>query len=682
MRFGPSFVRGELVLAVVAVLGAVPAAAQQRAQRSGQPVGAADPRYAQTEKPPLHAKHWLAITGKPLSATAGAIVFAKGGNAVDAAVAMLAAGCTMWDTLSCGGETQALIYDPHTRKVIGIDALGVAPTGATAAFYRSKGYRYPPEYGPLAAVTPGTVGGLLTMLAEYGRLSLKDVLAPAIQMADGYPIEAELSHTIEHYKGWIKKWKYTPAIMLPHAGRAYEAPEPGEIFVQKDLATTWRKLVETEQAALKHGKTRKQAIYAAYDRFYKGDIARELVRGAREDGALFTMQDLANWKVRIEEPLHVTYEGIEVYKLPIWEQGPAMLESLEMLSNTNVKDMGYNSPRYIHTLYQVMNLAFADRDFYYGDPYFPPAEPVKGLLSPDYAKSRFAQIDWAHNDSTVKPGDPYPYQHETNPFASLLAQWKVSEPTAPNGTPGGQQDRPVAPPMPKPAAGSQSPPPNDTSVRESGALEFLSNDATAQDTALATDFYSGTTSIEAADAEGWVVSVTPSGGWVPAVIAGRTGIGLSQRAQSFVTDSADGPFNVIEPGKKPRVTLTPTLALKDGKPFLAFAVQGGDSQDQNLLQFFLNVVDFGMTVQQACEAPNFNSYQMHSSFGQHESQPGRMLVATSLPDSTREALRQMGYHLVFAERTSGPINAIYFDAAHHSMWGGSSNHGEDYGIAW
>ena len=682
MRFGPSFVRGELVLAVVAVLGAVPAAAQQRAQRSGQPVGAADPRYAQTEKPPLHAKHWLAITGKPLSATAGAIVFAKGGNAVDAAVAMLAAGCTMWDTLSCGGETQALIYDPHTRKVIGIDALGVAPTGATAAFYRSKGYRYPPEYGPLAAVTPGTVGGLLTMLAEYGRLSLKDVLAPAIQMADGYPIEAELSHTIEHYKGWIKKWKYTPAIMLPHAGRAYEAPEPGEIFVQKDLATTWRKLVETEQAALKHGKTRKQAIYAAYDRFYKGDIARELVRGAREDGALFTMQDLANWKVRIEEPLHVTYEGIEVYKLPIWEQGPAMLESLEMLSNTNVKDMGYNSPRYIHTLYQVMNLAFADRDFYYGDPYFPPAEPVKGLLSPDYAKSRFAQIDWTHNDSTVKPGDPYPYQHETNPFASLLAQWKVSEPTAPNGTPGGQQDRPVAPPMPKPAAGSQPPPPNDTSARESGALEFLSNDATAQDTALATDFYSGTTSIEAADAEGWVVSVTPSGGWVPAVIAGRTGIGLSQRAQSYVTDSADGPFNVIEPGKKPRVTLTPTLALKDGKPFLAFAVQGGDSQDQNLLQFFLNVVDFGMTVQQACEAPNFNSYQMHSSFGQHESQPGRMLVATSLPDSTREALRQMGYQLVFAERTSGPINAIYFDATHHSMWGGSSNHGEDYGIAW
>src|SRR5437016_10170976 len=156
-----------------------------------------------TEKPPLHAKHWLAITGKPLSATAGALTFAKGGNAVDAACAMLAAGTTIWDTLSWGGETQALIYNPHTKKVIGINALGVAPSGATAAFYRSKGYTFPPEFGPLAAVTPGTPGGLMTMLAEYGTMSLKDVLAPAIQMADGYPIEAQAANTIEANKKWI-----------------------------------------------------------------------------------------------------------------------------------------------------------------------------------------------------------------------------------------------------------------------------------------------------------------------------------------------------------------------------------------------------------------------------------------------------------------------------------------------
>jgi gamma-glutamyltranspeptidase/glutathione hydrolase len=204
----------------------------------------------------------------------------------------------------------------------------------------------------------------------------------------------------------------------------------------------------------------------------------------------------------------------------------------------------------------------------------------------------------------------------------------------------------------------------------------------AQIEAFKATFNSGTTSIEAADEEGWVVSITPSGGWVPAVIAGRTGVGLSQRMQSFVTDSADGPNNVVEPGKRPRVTLTPTLALKDGLPYLAFAVQGGDSQDQNLLQFFLNVVEFGMTPQQSVEAPNMNSYQMRSSFGAHESRPGRMLLANAMPEWVRNDLRRMGYTLDYEERTSGPINAILFDRKHGTFWGGSSNHGEDYGISW
>src|SRR2546421_1254426 len=232
-----------------------------------------------TQKPPLHGKHWMAITGKPLAATAGAMIFQKGGNAVDAACAMIAATSTLWDTLSWGGETQALIYNPHNGRVTGIDALGVAPTGATAAFYKSKNMKYPPEYGPLAAVTPGTPGGILTMLAEYGKLSLKDVLEPSIQLADGYPIEAELVNTIERQKRWIKQWQYSRAVMLPHLGQRHEAPEAGEMFRQPELAATLRKLVEAEQQALAAGKSRKDAIYAAYDRFYKGDIAPELARG-------------------------------------------------------------------------------------------------------------------------------------------------------------------------------------------------------------------------------------------------------------------------------------------------------------------------------------------------------------------------------------------------------------------
>jgi gamma-glutamyltranspeptidase / glutathione hydrolase len=360
-----------------------------------------------TQKPPLHGRHWMAITGKPLAATAGAMIFSKGGNAVDASCAMLAATCTMWDVLAWGGETQALIYNPKTKKVIAINALGVAPTGATPEFFKGKNMKYPPEFGPLAAVTPGTPGGLLVILAEYGKMSLKEVLAPAMQMAQGYPIEAQTASSIERNKDKIKEWPYSKKVFLPHAGEKYEAPEAGEIFVQQDLLSTLTKLVEAEQAALKKGKSRKEAIYAAYDRFYKGDIAKEFVRGCQEQGGLITEKDLADWKVKIEEPLMTTYKGIEVYKLQQWTQGPVMLQALNILENFDLKSMGYNSSRYVHTLYQTMNLAFADRDFYYGDPSFPPEEPIKGLLSKEYARERSKLISNDKNDPKVLPGDHF-----------------------------------------------------------------------------------------------------------------------------------------------------------------------------------------------------------------------------------------------------------------------------------
>ena len=605
-----------------------------------------------TQKPVLHGRHWVAVTGKPLAATAGAMIFQKGGNAIDAAAAMLAATATMWDVLSWGGETQALIYNPKTQKVIGINALGVAPTGATAEFYKSKGLEYPPEYGPLAAVTPGTPGGLLVMLAEFGTMSLADVLGPAIQMADGYPIENDAAESIHRQREWIKKWKYASQVFFTHPGEAREAPLAGEIFKQADLAATLRKLVDAERDALKKGKNRKEAIYAAYDRFYKGDIAKELVRGAREEGALFTEGDLANWKVQIEEPVSTRYKGVDVYKLTHWTQSPMLLQSLNILENFDVKGMGYNSAKYMHAVYQTMNLAFADRDFYYGDPYFPPEEPIKGLLSKDYAKARAATINWEKNDPNVKPGDPYPFQGGTNPYLDLLKDWppkKVKATTTTSSDMTAVRD-------------VRSVPPPKRTWEEA--------------------FYAGTTSIQAADTSGWVISVTPSGGWIPSVIAGRTGVGMSQRAQSFVTDARENPFNVIEPGKRPRVTLTPTLALKDGKPYMAFSVQGGDSQDQNLLQFFLNVVEFGMNVQEGVEAANLNTMQLLNSFDDHSSKPGEMLVRDDTPPWVRGELQKMGYKLSFSGRTSGPITAIWFDWKHRSFWGAASNHGDDYGIAW
>ncbi len=266
-----------------------------------------------TAKPVLHGTHWVAVTGKPLAATAGAMTFTRGGNAVDAACAMLAATSTMWDTLGWGGETQALIYNPHTGEVKGINALGVAPTGATVDYFREQGMVYPPEYGPLAAVTPGTPGGLMVMLAEYGRLSLAQVLAPAMQMAEGYPVEKSQADNMERRRDVISRWSYSRAVFLPHLdendAEKRAAPQAGEMFRQADLLATLQKLVAAEADALASGKDRKQAIYAAYDRFYRGDIAAEIVRSSREYGGLFTLEDLDRWEVHIEEPVSTSYKG-------------------------------------------------------------------------------------------------------------------------------------------------------------------------------------------------------------------------------------------------------------------------------------------------------------------------------------------------------------------------------------
>ncbi|REJ99374.1 MAG: gamma-glutamyltransferase family protein [Acidobacteria bacterium] len=638
-RAEPVLVLSACALLLAALLGA-PLAAQR------------------TTKPVLHARHWLAITGKPLAATAGAVTFARGGNAVDATCAMLAATSTMWDTLGWGGETQALIWNPRTREVIGVNGLGVAPSGATVEFFQERGMRYPPEYGALAATTPGTPGALMVMLAEYGRLSLAEVLGPAIEMADGYPIEQSQADNMERRRELLSQWPYSRSVFLPHLDAAdperRAAPVAGEVFRQLDLRDTLLALVEAERQALAAGKGRKEAIQAAYDLFYRGEIAEELVRATQEQGGLITLQDLDTWQVKLEPPVSTTYKGIEVYKLTTWTQGPVMLQALNILENVeDLKAMGYNSARYLHTLYQAMNLAFADRDFYYGDPAFPPAEPLEGLLSKEYARQRFQQIDWSRNDAETRPGNPYDFQQGEHPFLDELQRWTPVPPDADaEGEEGFQQ------------AGSGAIGPDRFAMSAEEA------------------FWAGTTSIQAADAEGWVVSVTPSGGWIPAVVAGRTGIGLSQRMQSFVLDPVLNPYNLPQPGKRPRVTLTPGMALRDGEPWLSFSVQGGDTQDQNLLQFFLNVVEFGMDVQQAVEAANLTSYQMQSSFGAHQAEPGRLVVRSDTPPWVRAELRRMGYDVEVRERTSGPITAIVFDREYGTMWGGASDFGEDYGIGW
>jgi gamma-glutamyltranspeptidase/glutathione hydrolase len=473
------------------------------------------------------------------------------------------------------------------------------------------------------------------MLTEYGTMSLEQVLKPAMELAAGYPIDGETANSIERQKARLKEWPYSRKVMLPHFGEKREAPEAGEIFVQADLLNTLQKMVDAERQALKKGKSRKEAIRAACDRFYRGDIAKEFVRGSKEQGGLITEEDLSNWKAIEEEPLVTEYRGIKVYKLQSWTQGPMMLQALNMLEQFDLKAMGYNSADYIHTMTQVLNMTFADRDFYYGDPYFPPEEPMKGLLSKEYAKERVRQMNRSMNDPDAKPGDPYPFQGGVNPYLDRLKEFG-------------------------------------TASTESVTPEYLEKS------------FLGTTSVEAADKDGWVVSIVPSGGWIPACIAGNTGIGMSQRMQSFVLNPKLNPFNVVEPGKRPRVTLTPGLAMKEGRPFLTFGVQGGDTQDQNLIQFLVNVVDFGMNVQEACEAANVNTNQHYLSLGPQDRKPkpGSIILQEDTPPWVRKELQKKGYRMTFEERTSGPINAIFFDWKNNSFWGGSSNHGEDYGIGW
>lgn len=597
---------------------------------------------ADTQKPTLHGQHWVAITGKPLAATSGAMIFHQSGNAIDAAMAMLATTSTMWDVLSWGGETQALLYHPGEKRIIGINALGSAPSGATPEYFLEKGYQYPPDKGPLAAVVPGTPGGLMTMLAEWGKLSLAEVLAPAIDMAEGYPIEEDTVRRIKKHADDLAQWPASKKVFFTHPeDKTNPGPRSGEIFRQQDLAKTLRKLVQAEAQALAAGKDRKQAIYAGYERFYRGDIAREIVNSTRAMGGLLTLADLDRWQVYIEEPVSTRYKDVDVYKLTSWVQGPVLLQTLNILENADLKSMGYNSASYIHALYQAMNLAFADRDFYYGDPYFPPQEPLKGLLSKKYANQRYSQIDWEKNEPVSKPGDPYPFQGEKNPYKHYLKNWQDEKSKGADG-------------------------------------HIISLD----EHTIEESFLMGTTSIQAADAEGWIISITPSGGWVPAVVAGKSGIGLSQRMQSFVLDPAENPFNVVAPGKRPRATLTPGIAMKSGKPWLAFSVQGGDTQDQNLLQFFLNMLEWDMRPQQAAEAANINSFQMRGSFRDHPSEPGKLRLREDTPVEVQSRLEKMGYSIELKERTSGPITAIWFDEEHGSMWGAASNYGDDYGIAW
>jgi len=525
--------------------------------------------------PPVRGTQQMIGAGNSMEVEAGYRMLEQGGNAVDAGVAAtLAATVTEQDHIGLGGEAPILIK-MKGQPVIAISGVGVAPAKATVDFYLhrkaepfedAKHLAPIPAAGPLAAITPGLVDGLLLALEKYGTMSFAQVAEPAIERAEGFPATEIYSLILGQNAQTVSLWPASKQFFLPTG----TVPKPGEMVHMPDLARTLREMAAAEKHA--HGD-RAAKIRAVHNFFYKGALAQRIVAGNQAVGGIFSLSDLANFHAEIDQPRSTTYRGYTIYKPGFWTQGPVMIEALNILEGFDLKAMGHNSPQYLHTVLEAVKLAFADRDRYYGDPKFSKI-PEEILLSKSYAAERRKLIDPNHASLESRPGN-------------------IGNFSAPaTGAPGRSDNK-------------------------------------------------DTTCVDVVDKFGNGFSETPSGAWLPSVIAGDTGIALSVRMESFVV--TPGHANQLAPGKRPRVTLSPTIVTKDGQLYITMSTPGGDNQDQALLQVLLNILDFGMTPQQAAEAPRFQTDAFYASFGFHEFLPGRVSLEGRIPLDTAKKLQSMGH---------------------------------------
>ena len=586
--------------------------------------------YAVTLKPLVAGRRGVVAAGHPLVAEAGLRILEKGGNAVDAGVAsVFAASVVEMMSFGAGGECPILIKLKNS-PVVAINGDGIAPELATVAFYEHLRRDDPravqegtyagfqggiiPSFGPLSAIVPGAMDSLLLALEKYGTKSLAEVIQPAIELAQGFPINASLEHALARGELLAEKWPATSKVYMP-GGRL---PKEGEIFVQADLARTFQTLAAVEKQNAGRGRT--AAIEAVRNYFYRGPLAQRISDFCKEAGCLLREEDFAAFHARVEEPLKVTYRGVEVYKCGFWTQGPVFLENLNLLEGFDLKALKHNSADYVHTVVEAEKLGYADRDAYYGDPDFTPMPA--GLLSKEYANLRRPLINAHQASAEHLPGDPV---HMTARAPEDFAR-----------------------------------------------ARFQHRNGEHQDT----------TCVNVIDREGNLFSATPSAAWIPAVIAGDTGIPLSQRAQAFVL--TPGHPNQIAPHKRPRITLTPSLALRDGQPWLVFSTPGGDSQDQTLLQIFLNVVEFGMNPQEAVEAPRFNSEAMYSTFDAHEDRPLTLDVEKRFEPAVLDQLRARGHKLLVGGDWSNPTapTMVEYNSTTGVISAGADVRGYRYALAW
>ena len=583
-------------------------------------------------------------TGHPLTTAAAFGILLKGGNAFDAGVAsMLAGGVLEQDLYSLGGEGLVLVYPKKEGKVTSVVGQGWAPAAVNVDWYLSRKKNLQGA-GLDPAVVPGTLHAALTVLEKWGTMSFEEVATPAIDYAEkGFPIRQSTVRGIANEQKFFQSWPDNQKYWAKPDGSAYK---PGETIKLPTLARTLKRMVEAERGA--KAKGREAGVVAARDRFYKGDIAREMVAFLQKHGAPFDYNDFAEYTARIEAPASTTYRGYTVYKHGFGSQGPSLLQTLNILENFDLKAMGYASADYLHVVTEAMKLAYADRDSYYADPAFVQV-PAEGLLSKAYAKDRAALIDMKRASKSFIAGDPLP-------FDSKVKQWPFWKANVKDGTLDSSQQASIA----------------DT------------QSSLGQDSA---GVFKDTTHMAVIDKEGNIFDVTPSGGWIGgAVILGDTGIGMSVRGEQFYLDKSRA--NQIRPHARPRYTLTPSMVFKGDMPMMGIGTPGGDNQDQTILQAFLSIVEFWddwyPNLHWALERPRLQTRHFYGSFWPHTAGFNKLAVESTVPDAVYKELQNRGHDLSKLRPfgVSGCATVVMIDPATKNRFAGADPRRDCYAMAY
>jgi len=588
----------------------------------------ADPPYT-SYRPVVRGTHGMASTGSPLVSAVAVDVLKKGGNAADAGVAALFASMVVEHTHhSLGGESAILHYSARDGEVLAVNGVGPAPGLATREFFEKLGH-IPHEDSFLNAPVPGTLDGAVLALDRFGTMTLAEVMEPAIALAGkGHPISGLMVQWIAKSKDYLAKWPGSASLFLPGG----KPPKAGDLFVQPELAATLEKIRDAEKSNRRLGRS--GAMKAARDVFYKGGIARAFDRFSRENGGLIRYEDLAGYEGKIEEPLKTSYRDLEVYSCSTWTQGLMMLEVMNLLEHYDIRNLPHNSPGYIHRVVEALKLACRDRHDFYADPYKVKV-PVNGLVSKAYAGERRRLIDMARAAMEMPSGDPW--KHETG-----------ARPPAGTGK--------ASSPAPSAAEDPGCDPGTDTI-----ALVVADRDG---------NMFSTTSSNNMGV---FRTGITPTG----------LGFVLSGRLRQFSLDP--GNANVIAPGKIPRITPTPHLALKGGKPYIAWTTPGEDVQVQANLQVFFNVVEFGMDPQAAVEAPRFRSLHGPEPNYPQGMKPGEVRAEPRIAPETLRALEKMGHRIRTEDdwaESSGGMVLIVRDPRTGVLSAGADPRRECYAMGW